>query len=74
MELMVPPLSQKWLFFSNLGQGLSQNVGFFFIIYPILKDGFLDKMSALSNKKSTSVLVYRFHNFVQILFEKSLFH
>ena len=60
MELMVPPLSQKWLFFSNLGQGLSQNVGFFFIIYPILKDGFLDKIIALSNKKSTFVLVYGF--------------
>ena len=53
MELIVPPLSQKWLFFSNLGQGLSQNVGFFFIIYPIFKDGFLDKMLALSSKKST---------------------
>ena len=57
-KLMVPPLSQKWLFFSNLGQGLAQKDGFFFIYDPNLEDGFLDKMLALSNKKSIFVLVY----------------
>ena len=27
----VPPLSKKWLFFTNLGQGLSSKVGFLLI-------------------------------------------
>ena len=51
---------KKWLFFTNLGQGLSSKVGFFLIFYPILGDGFFDKMLALSNKKTTFVLVSGF--------------
>ena len=51
---------KKWLFFNNLGQGLSSKVGFFLIVWPILRAGFFDKMLALSNKKSTFVLVFGF--------------
>ena len=58
--LMVPPLSQKVAFFANLGQGLSQKVGFFLIFQQIVQPGFLDKMLALSNKKCTFVLVSGF--------------
>ena len=58
--LMVPPLSQKWLISTNLGQGLSQEVGFLLIFEPILRAGFFDKMLALSNKKSTFLLVSGF--------------
>ena len=54
---IVPPLSQKWLFFTNFGQGLSSKVGFFLIFWPIVQAGFFDKMLALSNKKSTFVLI-----------------
>ena len=61
---MVPPLSQNWLFFTNFGKGLSQIVGFFLIFEPILLAGFSDKMLVLS----------KFHNFAQIVFEKSLFY
>ena len=57
---MVPPLSQKWLFFTNFGQGLSSKVGFFLFFWPILRAGFFDKMLALSNKKSTFVLISGF--------------
>ena len=57
---MIPPLSQTWLFFSNLGQDLSKKLAFSSFFYPILEDSFLDKMLALSNKKSTFVLVYGF--------------
>ena len=28
-KLIVPPLCQKWLFFINLGQGLSEKVDFY---------------------------------------------
>ena len=45
---MVPPLFQKVDIFTNLDQGLSQNVGFFLIFEPILRAGFFDKMFALS--------------------------
>ena len=55
--LMAPPLSKKWLIFTNLGQGLSQKVVFFLIFELILRAGFFDKLLALSNKKSTFVLV-----------------
>ena len=48
---MVPP---------NLGQGLSQNVGFVLIFEAILRAGFFEKMLAVSNSKSTFVLVSRF--------------
>ena len=51
---------KKWLFFTNLGQDLSSKVGFFLIFHPILQAGFFDKMLALSNKKSTFVLVSGF--------------
>ena len=34
---------KKWLVFTNLGKGLSQKVGFFFILVPILRAGFLTK-------------------------------
>ena len=54
---MVPPLSQKVAIFTNFGQGLSSKVGFFLIFRPILRAGFFDKMLALSNKKSTFVLI-----------------
>ena len=57
---MVPPLSQKVAIFTNLGQGLSSEVGFSLIFWPILRAGFFDKMLALSNKKSTFVLVSGF--------------
>ena len=63
---MVPP---KWLIFTNLGQGLSQKVGFFLIFEPILRAGFFDKMLALSNKKSTFVLV---SGFLAVLFSHFL--
>ena len=60
MGSMVPPLSQKVAIFTNFGQGLSSKVGFFLIFGPILRAGFFDKMLALSNKKSTFVLVFGF--------------
>ena len=41
---------KKWLFFTNLGQGLSKKVGFFLIFEPNLRASFLHKMLALSNK------------------------
>ena len=47
-------------FFTNSGQGLSQKVGFFSTFEPIFRAGFFDKMLALSNKKSTFVLVSGF--------------
>ena len=62
--LMVLPLStfcpKKWLIFTNLRQGLSQKVGFFLILEPILRVGIFDELLALSNKKSTFVLVSGF--------------
>ena len=54
---MVPPLSQKVAIFTNFGHGLSSKVGFLLIFWPILRAGFFDKMLALSNKKSTFVLI-----------------
>ena len=72
---MVPPLSQKWLIFSNLGHSLSKKFGFFFTFEPCLLVGFFDKMLALSNKKSTFVFVSDFSgNFVQILFKRLQFN
>ena len=70
--------SSKWLNFTNLGQGLSQKVGFFLDFRPILRGRFFDRILALSNKKATFLLVFGFwllyfHSFVQILFERSLF-
>ena len=58
MDIDGPTFVPKWLFFSNLGQSLSQKVGFSSFFYSILEDGFLDKMLALSNKKFTFVFVY----------------
>ena len=57
---MVPPLSQKVAIFTSFGQGLSSKVGFFLFFWPILRAGFFDKMLALSNKKSTFVLISGF--------------
>ena len=54
--------------FYNLGQSLSQKVGFFLIFEPILRAGFLEKMLALSNKKSTFVLASVFLAVVFSLF------
>ena len=60
---MVPPLSQKVAIFTNFGQGLSSKVGFFLIFRPTLRAGFFDKMLALSNKKSTFVLISGFFGY-----------
>ena len=57
--LMVPLLFQKVASFTNLGQGLSQKVGFFLMFEPILTADCFDKMLALSNKKSAFVLFSR---------------
>ena len=54
---MVPSLPQKVAF---LYQGLSQKVGFVRLFQPILRAGLFDKRLALSNKKSTFVLVSGF--------------
>ena len=54
---MVHLCPEKWQIFSKLDQGLSQKVGFFLIFESILRAGFLEKMLALLNKKSTFVLV-----------------
>ena len=37
-----------------------QKLAFFKIFWPILRAGFFDKMLALSNKKSTFVLIFGF--------------
>ena len=78
-KLMVPPLSRKVAIFTNLGQGLSQIVGFFLFLYSTLRAGFSDKLLAVSNKKSSFVLVSGFWllyflNFAQMLFERLFFH
>ena len=51
---------KKWLIFTNLGQGLTQEVGFVLILETILRACFSDKMLTLLNKKSTIVLVSGF--------------
>ena len=68
-------------FFTNLGQGLSSKVGCFLIFKPILGAGFFDKMLVLSmylcpcnNCFFRLFWLFYFHNFVQILFEKSCFN
>ena len=48
---------KKWSFFTNLGQGMSQTVGFFLILEKIVRPSSVDKMLALSNNKSTFLLV-----------------
>ena len=60
MGTEVPPLITKVVFITNSGQGLSQKVGFFLLFEPILRAGFFNQMLALSNKKSTFVLVSGF--------------
>ena len=57
---MVPPLSQKVAFFTNSNQGLFSKVRFFLIFSQFYELAFFDKMLALSNKKSTFVLVSGF--------------
>ena len=56
-RLMVLPLSQKVVNFTNLGQGLSQNAIFFLIFEPNLQAFFFDKVLAFLDKKSTFILV-----------------
>ena len=56
-RLMVPPLSQKWIIFTNLGQGLSQKVDFFLIFEPILPADFFLQNVGSFKQKSTFVLV-----------------
>ena len=58
--LMVHLCPKKWLIFTHLDESLSRKVGFFLLFEPILRANFLDKMLALSNKKSTFVLVSGF--------------
>ena len=66
-------------FFTNLGQGLSQKVGFFLIFQQILRPGFLDKIGTLKHEIHLCLcfwlfwLLY-FQNFVQILYERLLFY
>ena len=55
---MVPPLSQKWLIFTNLGSGLSQKVGFFLSFEPMLRAGFNNKMLVRSNKIPSSLALF----------------
>ena len=55
-----PTFVPKVANFTNLGKGLSQKAGFFLIFEPVVRTGFSDKMLALSNKKSTFVLVSGF--------------
>ena len=54
-KLMVPSFKRQ--FITNLGQGLSQEVSFFFLFQTILWADLSDKMLPISNKKSTFVLV-----------------
>ena len=55
-----------------------KKITFFLLFEPNLRAGFFDKMLALPNKKCTFVLVsgffwpLYFHNFVQILLDRSL--
>ena len=51
---------KQWLVFTNLGQSLSQKVGFFLFFSQFYELAFLDKILFLSNKKSTFVLVSGF--------------
>ena len=55
--LMVHLCPKKWLIFTNLGQGFSQKVGSFLFFKPISRVCFFDNMLALSNRKSSFVLV-----------------
>ena len=55
---MSPTFVWKSGLFTNLGEGLSKKVGFLLVFEQIVR--FLDKMLALSNKKSTFVLVFDF--------------
>ena len=69
---------KKWLIFTNLGQGLSQKVGFFLLFEPILQAWFLTKCWLFQTRSPPlslflAVLAVVFHNFVQILLERSLF-
>ena len=44
MEIDGPTsVPKKWLFFTNLGQGMSQKVGFLLLCEPILGAGFFYK-------------------------------
>ena len=54
---MAPPLFQKASIFYQFGSSLSKKVGFFLLFEPILQAGFIGNILALSNKKSSFVLV-----------------
>ena len=77
MRIDGPP--KKWLIVTNLGQSLSQTIGFFLNFEPILRAGIFDKCWLFQTRNPPlSVflafwLLY-FHNLVQILFERSLFN
>ena len=68
---MVPPLSQKWLFFTNLCQGLSSKVGFFLNFSQFYKLAFLTKcwLFQTRNPPLSLLLAFwllHFQNFVPI--------
>ena len=72
---MVPPLS---LFFANLGQGLSQKVDVFLILSQVYELAFSTKCRFFQTKNPPlslflAFLAVAFHNFAQIVFERSLF-
>ena len=78
---MVPTLSQKWPISTNLGQGLSQKVGFFLIFEAILRAGFLTKCWLFQTRNphlplflAFLAVIFSHVSFVQILFERSLFY
>ena len=58
--LMIQPLSQDMANFYYLGQGRSKGLSQKLAFEPILRASFFEKMLALSNKKSTFVLVSGF--------------
>ena len=60
MEIDGPTFVSKVAIFSNLGQGLSQKDGFFFIFYPNLEDGFIRQNVGSCKQNTTFVLVYGF--------------
>ena len=57
---MVPPLSQKVVIFYQLLSRFVLKSWLFLNFFANFKSGFFDKMLALSNKKSTFVLVSGF--------------
>ena len=60
MGLMVPPLSRKVANFYKIRSRFVSKSWLFLNFEPILRAGFVDKVLAPSNKKSTFVLVSGF--------------